>query len=129
GRVQVPVGGRDVEQLQVDVALELGPALVEAQPGDQDALDAPAGGERRQQTAGVRGAQLIDLHAVALQQRLLEGEGQRRPVRRVDRVGLVGQLVVGAEGDADDAAGGQRLEEGRVEGGVLGDDGGLGGVG
>ncbi len=90
GVVEVPVGELDVGQHEVDVALELGPLLVEADARDQDALDARLGQAAqdagvRQQLAGRAGlAQLVDLHAEALQQRLLERELHRRLVRRVD---------------------------------------------
>src|SRR5439155_15144505 len=56
-------------------------------------------------------------------QRLLELELQGRRVRRVDAGRQVGELVLGVEGDAGDAAGGQRLEDGAGEAGGVGLDG------
>src|SRR5207248_570825 len=134
--VQVPVGDLDVEDHLVDAGLELGPLLVQADAGDQDALDAgPLPGQQAGQAAdagdvaagddaaGVGRPQLVDLDAEALQQRLLELELQRRRVRRVDAGRQVGELVLGVEGDAGDAAGGQRLEDGAGEAGGVGLDG------
>ena len=43
--VELPVGDFDVEDQDLDVAFELGPVLVEAEPGHQDAFDREVGGE------------------------------------------------------------------------------------
>src|SRR5207248_11318790 len=97
----------------------------EAQPGDQDTLDAAAHGHRLQGAArsdARRGrSQLVDLDAVALEQRLIEGELERGPVRRVrDACRRSIQIQVGVvQSKADKAARRQRLFQARADGRAL----------
>ena len=65
--VQVPVRRLDVPHQALDVPLELGALLVQPDARQQDALDSTARVKRREQAAGVRAAELVDLDAEAAQ--------------------------------------------------------------
>ena len=93
----------------MDVALELGAGLIDANPCDEDSFGG-RGREGGQQAAWVGGPQLVDLDAEALQKRLLELERQLRAVDRVDRPGHVGELVIGLKGDPGHAPRRQGLD-------------------
>ena len=125
----------------MEVPLELGPLLIEAQAGDEDAFHGLPGdggkvallgvvdvGSLSRQRHALDGRyavqKLVDLAAEVAQQGLLKAQAQTGGVIRIDDPkgtdgGLGQERVLSLESCVDDAARGQRLDDGGIEGGLL----------
>src|SRR5205085_139888 len=115
--VEVPISHFHIDEHELNVLFELRPLLIKAQPCDQNALYPTACRKRRKHASRMSGAQLVNLDAVTLQQRLFKLKLQSRQVRRIQyveagtvrRVGEI--LILCAERDTCDTTSWQWFEQ------------------
>src|SRR5262249_11904783 len=83
GAVEVPAGGLDVEKQVMEAGVEVGPLLIEAQAGDEDAacgMGGPPAERGEERAAGEAGQELVDADAGEAQQGLLEADQDLRRI-------------------------------------------------
>src|SRR5262249_46339665 len=101
---------------ETEISLEFGPLLVAANTRNEDAFPRVGRAERVQEAAGVIIAQLVDLHAEALEERLLKNELETWLDLRVDHTRCSIRGTIESESNAGDATCRKWLHQSGLEG-------------